>query len=134
VDSLFQLADQERGKAHEHDDFADCGLAAQVEPDPEHENRQHGQGGRRPRDHRCDRPPGQHRDLRLQHVFAHLLHSRDFHLDAGKALHERDISQRIGGALGHVRVVSLDRALQRFAPPDDQRDHHPKYGTQQHQQ
>ena len=135
MDGLFEPGDQQRGEAHEHDDFADRGLTAQVEPDPEHENRQHRQRGRRARDHRRHRPPGQHRDLGPEHLFAHLLHSQNFHLDAGEALHQGDVSERIGGALGHVGIVALDRALQSFALVDDQPDHRGKHGAQhdQHQ-
>ena len=63
------------------------------------------------RDHRRHRPPGQHRDLGAEHLVAHLLHARDFALDAGEALHQRDVPERVGGALGDVGVVALDRCF-----------------------
>ena len=47
--------------------------------------------------------PEQPLDHRAQ--FAHLV------LDAGEALHQRHIAERVGGALGEVRVIALDRFL-----------------------
>ena len=133
MNRLVELADQERCEAHEHDDFADAGLAAQVEPDSEHENRKHCQRGGRAGNDRRHRPPRQDRDLCSEHFFAHLPHSRDFRLDAGEALHQSNVSKRIAGAFGHVRVVALDRALQLFDLAHDQRDHHAKDRAQQDQ-
>ena len=49
----------------------------------------------------------------------------DFAFDAGEALHQRDVAERVGGAFGHVAVVALDRcsAASRSCA-DDQRDQH----------
>ena len=51
---------------------------------------------------------------------AHPLHRRHLLLDAGKALNQRDIAERVGGALGHVGIVGLDRGLQLLSSVQDQ--------------
>ena len=53
---LLEPADQQRGEAHEHHDLADGGETVQIEPDAEHEDRQHGQRGRGARDHASPPP------------------------------------------------------------------------------
>ena len=44
----------------------------------------------------------------------HVPQAGDFGLDAGEALHQGDVAERVGGAFGEVAVVALDRALQRL--------------------
>ena len=39
------------------------------------------------------------------------LNARDFELDAGIALHQGDVAERVRGGLGEIRVMPLDRAL-----------------------
>ena len=63
-----------------------------------------------------------HRKLRAEHFVAELLHPADFMLDPRVALNQRDVAERVGGALRHVAVIQLDLALQRLAFRDDQRD------------
>ena len=63
----------------------------------------------------------------LSTSLAQLPHARDFRLDAGEALHQGDVAERVGRALGHVGVVALDLALQLLALDDDQRDQHGEY-------
>jgi hypothetical protein len=46
--------------------------------------------------------------------------ARHLGLDAGKALHQRHIAERVGGAFDEVRIVALDRALQRIGLADDE--------------
>ena len=58
-------------------------------------------------------------------VVADLLHAGDLGLDAREALHQRDVAERVGGALGEVAVVALDRALQRLGLAQHQRDQQP---------
>ena len=43
-------------------------------------------------------------------------------LDAGEALHQGDVAERVGGALGDVGIIALDLALHLFALVDDERD------------
>ena len=53
------------------------------------------------------------------------------------ALHQRDIAERVGGALGEVAVVALDRALPGFGLAQHQRgeacEHHAEHDQQQRQ-
>ena len=52
------------------------------------------------------------------------LQRRHFELDAGVALHQRDIAERIGGSFGEIGIMPLDRALQRerFAHDEHRQD------------
>ncbi len=51
--------------------------------------------------------------------FATSLHAVHFGIDAGEALDQRDIAERIGRALGEIGVITLDADLQRLGTPDD---------------
>ena len=134
MDHLFELADQHRGKAHEHDDLADRRQSERIEPDADNQDRQDRQRGRRPRHHGGERPPGQHRHLGAQQLGAHLPHRRHLDLDAGKALDQRDVAERVGRALRHVGIVALDGALQLLALIEDERDQPREQPGEQNQQ
>ncbi len=58
-------------------------------------------------------------------------------LDARIALHQRDVAERVGGALGEIAVVALDRALPGFGLAQHQRgqhgEHHAEHDQQQRQ-
>ena len=94
----------------------------------DHEDAQQGQRGGSPGQHRDHRPPRQHRDLRRQQVVGDGAQPRDFGLDAGEALHQSDVAERVGGALGEVGIVPLDGALQHFGPVDDEGGQGPEHG------
>ena len=53
-------------------------------------------------------------NLRPEHVVADLAACRRLRLDAGEALDQRDVAERIGGALGQIGLVALDRASAAF--------------------
>ena len=55
-------------------------------------------------------------------------------LDAREALHQRDIAERIGGALGEVAVVALDRALPGLGLAQHQRGEQREHDAQHDQQ
>ena len=134
ADEFLELADQQAGEIHEHHDVADGGAALEMQRYAGHEDSQHGQRGGRPGQHRDHGPPRQHRDLRREQIVGDGAQPRDLRLDAGEALHQGDIAERIGGALGEVGIVPLDGALQRLRLVDDEggqdtehdghRDHH----------
>ena len=86
-----------------------------LEGNVEHQDRQHGQRGRGARDHGRQRPPGQHRHWAPSTSSPSFFMPEHFAFDAGEALHQRDVAERVGGALGDVAVVALDLALQRLA-------------------
>ena len=46
--------------------------------------------------------------------------ARTLRLDPGKALDHRDIAERVGGGLGKIGIVPLDRALHRVRCAQDQ--------------
>ena len=58
-------------------------------------------------------------------------------LDAREALHQRDVAERVGGALGQIAVVALDRALAGFGLAQHQRgepgEDHAEHDQQQRQ-
>ncbi len=64
----------------------------------------------------------------------HVLERRDLRLDAGEALHQGDVAERVGGALGHLRVVLLDRLLHAFGPCEHQRHQHREHDAQHDQE
>ena len=68
------------------------------------------------------RPPRQHRKLGAEHFVAELLHSTDFALDLRVALNQRDIAERVRGALRHITIEQLDFALERLTLGDNHRD------------
>ena len=84
--------------------------------------------------HRRQRPPPQHRHLRAEQLRADLAHLRHFHVDAREALDQRDVAERVGGALRLVGVVGLDRALQLLGLAQHEHDQHREDGAQGHQQ
>ena len=93
------------------------GRELEVSPDQkDHEQRQRGRGAGQDGG---DRPPRQHRHLRPQQRVHDRAEPRDLDLDAGIALHQSDIAERIGGGLGEVGVVALHRLLQRKGASDD---------------
>jgi hypothetical protein len=105
-----------------------------VEPHPEHQDRQDRQRRRGVGDHRRQRKPEQHRQLRAEHVLAELLHAQNFVLDPCEALHQGDVAERVGGALGDVAVIQLDLALHLFALGDDDGDQRCEDDAQHDQQ
>ena len=122
ADHLFEADDQERGEIHEGDDLADgrddpgCGdrcrrrkidsivsvVAERVSTAITAHQESTGI---------CAASRRSTSSRRLDHLG----------LDAGEALHQRDIAQRVRGALGERREVALDLALQLLGLVDHQR-------------
>ena len=103
--------DHHAGERHEGDDLADRGQAELEQPGAEQDDRQHGERGRGAGQHRHHRPPRQHRKLRRQQRSLTDSQRGHFGLDAGEALHQRDVAERIGGAFGEVGMICLPRLL-----------------------
>ena len=89
------------------------------------------------RQHGADRPPRQHRHLRAEQLADDVAQPDHLGLDARIALHQRDVAKRVGGALGQIAIVALDRALPGFGLAQHQRgepcEHHAEHDQQQRQ-
>ena len=130
ADHLLEPADQERRDRHEADDLADRREPYELEISSDQEDREQRERGGGARQHGRHCPPRQHRHLRAQERVHQALQRRYFKFDAGKALHHGDVAERIGGVLGEIGVMPLDRALHRFGPVHDQHGHHRECGAQ----
>ena len=113
------------GEAHEHHDAADRRLPVRVQQDAEDRgSRASSASSRRastPRPAPTRTAPASARRAAGRPTSRS---SRHLDFDAGEALHQRDIAERVGGALGEVRVVALDRALQSFGLREHERVQH----------
>ncbi len=122
IDDLDQLADEHRRQRHEGDELADRREAPGMEPDADDEDREQRQRRGRSRRHHRHRPPGEHRQLRVEHRLDEFVHREGFALDAGEALDDGDIAEHVRGALGKVGVETLDLRLQRMGAANDEDD------------
>ena len=75
-----------------------------------------------------------HRHLRGEQPVDHAAQVRHLGFDAREALHQRDVRQRVGGALGERRIVALDLALQLLGLANDERGEAGEHHAQDHQQ
>ena len=137
ADGLLEPDDQHAGEAREGDDLADRREPVDVEPDADDEDRKHRERRRGAGQHGADRPPRQHRHLRAEQLADDAAQPAHFGLDARIALHQRDIAERVGRALGQVAVVAFDRALAGFGLAQHQRgepcEHQAEHDQQQRQ-
>ncbi len=120
ADDLFEPPDQERCYAHEAYDLADRRQPDELQVSPNHEDHQQRQCRRCAGQHRGDRPPGQHRHLRAKQRVHQPAQQRYFELDAGIALHQRDVTEGIGRGFGEIGIVLLDRSLHGVGLAHDQ--------------
>ena len=90
-----------------------------MQPHADQKDRQYGQRGRGAGEHRDHCPPGQHRHLRREKLVGQIAQVAHLGLGAHEPLHQRDVSERVGSAFGEVRIMPLDRTLQRFGLVDD---------------
>ena len=58
----------------------------------------------------------------------------DLVLEAGEALHQGNVAERVGGVLRQIRIITLNRSLQRFGPPQHQDIQHDEDEAQRDQQ
>ena len=123
-DRELEPLDDHRGDRHEGDDLADRGEALQMQPGSQDDDGEDRDRGRGAGEHGQRRPPGEDRHLGAEQLVDHVLERRDLRLDAGEALHQGDVAERIGGAFSHLGIVLLDRPLHAFGPSEHQRHQH----------
>ncbi len=105
-----------------------------MQRDADGEDRQHGDGGRRPRDDGDQRPPRQHGHLHRQQLVGDEAQALHLGIDAHEALHQRDIAKRVGGARGEVAVMRFDLALHAVGLAHHQRGQHREHHAESEQQ
>ena len=117
ADHLLEPADQHRGDGHEADDLADRGEADQLEIGPDQEDREQRERGAR-RGSARRRPPTTTAPASAR-AAASSTRPRSADTSSStraKLCTTRDIAERVGGGLGEVGVMPLDRALHARRP------------------
>ena len=109
---LVHAPDQHGGEAHEAHDLADRRLAAGIEPRAQHEDQDDGDRRGGAGQDRQERPPVQHRELRLQGPADDAVHLAGFRGQPHEALDEVDVAQRVAGPARQLAVQVLDLLLQ----------------------
>ena len=132
-DRVLQAIDQHGGEAHEGDDLADRSQPLREQPGAEQDDRQNGDRGRRPGQHRDHSPPRQHRDLRREQLVDDGFEFRDFGLDASETVDQRHVAERVGRAFGELGIMLLDRALHRLGLAQHECRQSGKHRAQRHQ-